>query len=145
MTKIKPDIQYWDLESAPYKAMMDVRAALKSTKLPNGLLELVFLRVSELNGCSYCIKLHSAEAHRTGVDQRLIENLGDWRKDQALPSNTAAALAWAEAVTTLFAGLDRIECLNDLRGHFSDAEVTELTVAVSQMNAMNRMAISLSG
>lgn len=107
------------------------------------LLGLVRLRASLLNGCEYCINLHSAELRKLHEPEARIEGLADWRNSDAYTHRERAALAWTEAVTNIQDGHVPDAIYDEMRAHFSEAEAVNLTLAVTTINAWNRLAISL--
>lgn len=110
--------------------------------VPRPLLDLVWLRVSQVNGCAYCVDLHSREAAEHGATQRKINHVAAWWESPLFDAREQAAMAYAEAVTRL-PGQKVPDDVYDLAArHFSDRELADLTISVAVMNAWNRMAIS---
>ncbi len=110
--------------------------------IPAGFRALVELRVSQINGCTYCIALHTKEATAAGEPEVRIASLPDWRGSAHFTAREKAALAWAETITRIESERAPTPLYDDLREHFSDTEIVDLTLIVSQMNAWNRLAIS---
>ena len=117
-------------------------AAKKEVKLIEPRLHaLVELRVSQINGCAFCVDLHATEARAAGEGQQRLDCIAVWRECQFFNESERAALAWAEALTDISRqGAPEI-LYEDLKRHFSDEEVVDLTLIVAQMNAWNRLAI----
>jgi AhpD family alkylhydroperoxidase len=113
------------------------------TGLAPTLLELVRLRVSLINGCGYCIAKHIGELHKHNETPGRIEAVADWRNSDAYTHRERAALAWAEALTNIQAGHAPDKVYDEVRAHFSDVETVNLTLAITTINAWNRLAISL--
>ncbi|MEM9729951.1 MAG: carboxymuconolactone decarboxylase family protein [Myxococcota bacterium] len=111
--------------------------------LDRKLHELLNLRVSQLNGCAYCIDMHYKEARNAGESEQRLYGLAAWREAPYYSDKERAALAWAEAVTKLDDdGLD--EALwNEVRDHLSVEEVSNLTVAIIAINGWNRWNIAM--
>ena len=110
--------------------------------IDNALRAIIELRVSQINGCAYCVDLHTAEARKAGETQQRLDCLTVWREVPFLNADEKAALAWAEA-TTLIAGHGAPKPIYDaLSAHFSDQQIVDLTLIIAQMNAWNRLAIS---
>ena len=105
------------------------------------LLELVRLRASLMNGCEYCVGLHSNELRKHNEPVERITGVARWRESEAYTEQERAALRWAEVVTDIQEGHAPDAEFAALREHFSDAEVVNLTLAVSSINAWNRVAI----
>lgn len=106
------------------------------------LRALVELRVSQVNGCAFCLNQHSEEARHAGEDQQRLDVLSAWRETTFFTDKERAALAWAEAVTHLGPHGVADEVFDALRPHFDDKEITDLTLVIVTMNAWNRISIS---
>lgn len=111
------------------------------TSIDRKLRALLELRVSQINGCAYCVDLHTREARHAGEATQRLDCLPVWREVPFFTDAEKAGLAWAEALT-LIAGNGAPEALyKALFDHFSDAEIVDLTLIIAQMNAWNRLAI----
>ncbi len=113
------------------------------TGLEAVLLDLVRLRASLLNGCEYCIHLHSAELRKLHEPDERITGLADWRGSGAYTQRERAALAWCEALTNIQEGHAPDALYAEVRAHFSEVETVNLTLAITTINAWNRIAIAL--
>jgi len=111
--------------------------------LEASLLGFVRLKVSLMNGCEYCIHLHTAELKKLNETEERIAGVADWRGLEVYTKRERAALAWAEAVTNIQDGHAADPIYDEVRAHFSDVETVNLTLVVSTINAWNRIAISL--
>jgi len=111
--------------------------------LEASLLGFVRLKVSLMNGCEYCIHLHTAELKKLNETEERIAGVADWRGLEVYTKRERAALAWAEAVTNIQDGHAPDPIYDEVRAHFSDVETVNLTLVVSTINAWNRIAISL--
>jgi AhpD family alkylhydroperoxidase len=107
------------------------------------LLEMVRLQVSLINGCEDCIQLHSAKLKKLHEPEDRIAGLNDWRGSNAYTQRERAALAWAEAVTNIQDGHAGDAQYDHMREHFSELEAVNLTLAITTINAWNRLAIAL--
>jgi AhpD family alkylhydroperoxidase len=107
------------------------------------LLDLVRLLASLMNGCEYCIHLHTAELKKLHEPEERIAGLGDWRSSSAYTQRERAAFAWTEAVTNIQDGHAPDAVYAQVREHFNEAETVNLTLAITTINAWNRLAISL--
>jgi AhpD family alkylhydroperoxidase len=105
------------------------------------LRALVELRVSQINGCAYCLNLHTQEARHAGEDQQRLDVLSAWRETTFFTAKEQAALAWAEAVTLLGAHGVAQDVFDALKSHFTEREIVDLTLVVVTMNAWNRLSI----
>jgi AhpD family alkylhydroperoxidase len=113
------------------------------TGLELSVRELVRLRVSLMNGCEYCIEMHTAELKKGNETEERIAGVADWRGSSAYTQRERAALGWAEAVTNIQEGHAPNAVYEEVRAHFSDAETVNLTLVITTINAWNRIAISL--
>ena len=110
--------------------------------LPAVLLEIVRLRCSQLNGCEYCVGLHSAELRKHHEPETRIAGVANWQNTQSFTQREQAGLRWAEVITNIQHGHASNEEYALVREHFDDAEVVNLTLAIASINAWNRMAIA---
>jgi AhpD family alkylhydroperoxidase len=113
------------------------------TGLEQVLLDLVRLLASRMNGCEYCIQLHTAELRKLHEPDTRIAEVVEWRGSDAYTQRERAALAWTEALTNIQDGHAPDEVYDKLRAHFSDVETANLTLAITTINAWNRLAIGL--
>ena len=113
------------------------------TGLEASLRELVRLRCSLMNGCEYCVGLHTSELKKMGESEERIASVADWKNSQAYTKRERAALAWAEAVTNIQEGHASDVVYEAVRAEFTDVETVNLTLVISTINAWNRIAIAL--
>lgn len=125
------------------KSMGAVYAHVLQCGLPHELVELVFLRISQINNCAYCLDLHARDLRKRGVGAEKLALLQAWREAGALFSESEqAGLAWAECVTKVAeTGVPEMD-YQVARKTFSEKELVDLTIAIGLMNAYNRLAIS---
>ncbi|KAA0592187.1 AhpD family alkylhydroperoxidase [Azospirillum lipoferum] len=115
--------------------------AIRGSGLPTGLIHLIDLRVSQINGCTYCIDLHSKEARHDGQSEQRIAALAEWERSELFLPDERAAFAWAEALTRT--QHDRIDdAYRELQRHFNAEQIAQLTVTAAQINAWNRIGIA---
>ncbi|WP_417358735.1 carboxymuconolactone decarboxylase family protein [Gallaecimonas pentaromativorans] len=131
------------------KAMMALEIYLaKQSKAEDGvdkpLMELVKIRVSQLNKCAFCIDMHTKDARAMGETEQRIYALNAWHETPFFSARERAALAWAEANTLLPQGGVSDALYQDLRQHFNEAQLTNLTLAVAIINAWNRFGVSFA-
>jgi AhpD family alkylhydroperoxidase len=107
------------------------------------LLGLMRVRASLLNGCEYCILVHTAELRRLNETEQRIATVPDWRDSDLYTKRERAALAWTEAVTNIQDGHAPDVIYDEVRAHFSDVETVNLTLVITTINAWNRLSISL--
>ncbi len=123
-------------------AMIGLEQVARKAGLPRPLLELVKVRVSQMNGCSYCLDMHTKEARRGGESEQRLYALAAWHETPFFTPRERAALFWAEALTNIAQGVpDTV--YSAVSEHFSDHEIVALTSAVVAINAWNRWAISM--
>ena len=113
------------------------------TGLEPVLLDLVRLLASRMNGCEYCIQLHTAALRKLHEPDTRIAEVVEWRGSDAYTQRERAAFAWTEALTNIQEGHAPDEVYDEARAHFSDVETVNLTLAITTINAWNRIAISL--
>jgi AhpD family alkylhydroperoxidase len=139
-----PRVPYTTLAPDAFGALISLGKAIAQSPLEPVLVDLVYLRVSQMNGCAYCVDLHWRDLVKSGVDLQRLNSLPTWREVPAFYSpREQAALAWAESMTDLHASHVSDDDFAALRPHFSDAEIAHLSFAVASMNAWNRMGISM--
>lgn len=131
------------LSPAAYQGLLATNTALAASPLGLPLVELVYLRVSQINGCSYCLGMHSQALRECGVAQDKLDCLAGWRVSELFDDRERAALAWTETLTYVHDKGAPDELYEPLKAHLSDIEISDLTLAVSLMNAFNRLAVGM--
>ena len=135
-------IDYPRVAQGAYRAMAGLQRYTQESGLEHSLLELVKLRASQINGCAYCLDMHSKDARAAGETEQRIYVLSAWREAPFYTARERAALEWAEAVTKISEGVSE-ELFESVREHFTEQELVDLTMAVVTINGWNRLAISL--
>lgn len=125
-----------------FELLGKVEAEVGSTPLDVGLRHLVKLRVSQINQCAYCVKMHALEARADGETDERLDRLVVWAQVSDFSAGEKAALAWAEALTVIDHRTDFGAMRAALRIHFDDVEITALTAAIAMINLWNRIQIS---
>ncbi|HEU4846349.1 MAG TPA: carboxymuconolactone decarboxylase family protein [Burkholderiaceae bacterium] len=123
------------------KAMIALEGAVNKLGLETSLLDLIKLRASQINGCAFCVDLHSSDARKAGESERRLYAVAVWREAPFFTERERAALAWTEAVTLISQTHAPDADYEKLCAHFSDAEQVNLTVAIATINGWNRLAI----
>ncbi|CAO3418502.1 carboxymuconolactone decarboxylase family protein [Azospirillum endophyticum] len=124
-----------------YATMFATTKAIRGSGLPAGLIHLIDLRVSQINGCAFCIDMHGKEARHAGQSDERVAAVAAWEGSDLFLPDERAAFAWAETLTRT--GHDRIdEAYRALQRHFSAEQIAQLTVVVAQINAWNRIGIA---
>jgi AhpD family alkylhydroperoxidase len=136
-------IQYATVYPEAYKAMMALTHAVEKTGLSPQLIDLVDYRVSQLNGCAFCLDMHSKDLRARGETEQRLYMLSAWREAPHLyTSRERAALAWAEAVTRL-ENQQISDAVYDMTSkEFSEIELTQLTLAIVAINGWNRLNVA---
>jgi AhpD family alkylhydroperoxidase len=131
-------------EFAPkgYEALFGLYKYTRQTGLDHQLLDLVDLRASQLNGCAYCTDMHWKDLRAAGVSEEKLSLLSVWREAPGFTDRERAALEWCEAVTLVADSHVPDEVYRIAREQFSEAELVNLTLAISTINVWNRMAIA---
>ncbi|GEP05235.1 carboxymuconolactone decarboxylase family protein [Methylobacterium oxalidis] len=130
---------------AAIKAMMAVESSLRAGVLEHGLLELVKLRASQINGCAYCIAMHATAARKSGETEMRLYLLDAWREAAVFSERERAALAWTEALTRLAETGAPDDAYSALAAAFSEAEQVQLTLQIGAINLWNRLQVGLRG
>jgi AhpD family alkylhydroperoxidase len=135
-------LEYAKAATAGIEAMRGLEAYVRQCGLDPSLLELVKLRASQINGCAYCIDMHTKDARARGESEQRLYALNAWEETPFFTDRERAALAWTEAVTQVAQGHVPDEVFDVARKHFQDKELVDLTLAVVAINGWNRLAIS---
>lgn len=140
---MKPRISYEKAPAEPMRALRSLEAYLHNhSGLATNLLDLVKLRASQINGCAYCIDMHSKDLRAAGETEQRIYELDAWRETPFYSDRERAALEWTEAVTLISQGHVSDEVYERVRQHFNEDELVNLTLAVSTINVWNRLNIA---
>ena len=123
------------------KALVNVEAYVAQSGLEHGLLHLIKMRVSQINGCAYCLHMHSSDARKGGEREERLYLLDAWEESAMYTPRERAALAWAEALTNVKETHAPDAAYEFLRSRFSEKEVADLSIAIAMINAWNRLAI----
>jgi AhpD family alkylhydroperoxidase len=124
------------------KAIADLHTCLHGCGLDQGLLELVKLRASQINGCAYCIDMHTKKMRASGESEQRLYLLSAWEEAPLYTPRERAALAWTEAVTLIAQSHAPDAVYDEVRKHFTDEELANLTLAICAINSANRMSIA---
>lgn len=132
-------------QTAPdvYAALGGVSKAVTASGMDRALTELVKLRVSQINGCAFCLQFHLNIARRLDIDPRKFDLLAGWRDAGIFTARETAALAWAEALTTMTDPAARDAALGQARAAFDESELVFLAATIASINAWNRIAVGL--
>lgn len=139
---MKPRIQYGKVAPEGMKAMRGLEKYVRQCGLEGSMLELVKLRASQINGCAYCIDMHTKDARAQGEQEQRLYALVAWQETPFFNERERAALAWTEAVTKVGEGHVADSLYENARRYFSEKELVDLTFAIVAINGWNRLAIS---
>ncbi len=138
---MKPRIQYAEAAPEGLKAMLGLESYVRHCGLEGPLLELVKLRASQINGCAYCVDMHTKDARAEGEREQRLYALVAWEETPFFSDRERAALAWTEAITKIGEGHAPDPVYEQARRHFSEKELVDLTLAIIAINGWNRLAI----
>ncbi|WP_145156265.1 carboxymuconolactone decarboxylase family protein [Pseudomonas oryzihabitans] len=131
------------LSPAAYQGLIATGQALAQSALGLELVELIYLRISQINGCAFCLGKHAETLRGQGVSQAKLDRLAGWRISELFDARERAALEWAETLTAVAEKGAPDAAYEPLKARFSDAEIADLTFAVALMNAFNRLAVGM--
>ncbi|HRX86724.1 MAG TPA: carboxymuconolactone decarboxylase family protein [Phycisphaerae bacterium] len=130
-------------QSEPFRAMLKVEQYLAHCAVEKSLLELVRMRVSQINHCAYCIDMHWKDARAAGESEQRLYGLPAWRESPYYTARERAALAWAESVTLVAETGVPDDVFAQVSAEFSEDEIVDLTWAVMAINAWNRLNVAM--
>src|SRR6266498_3867067 len=131
-------LNYLEVGPGVVKAMFGLGGYLAQCGLETSLLNLIYFRVSQINGCAYCLDMHSKDLREAGETEQRLYVLDAWREAPFYTERERAALAWAEALTKLTHGSVDDKIYQEARKQFSEEELIDLTFAVITINSYNR-------
>jgi AhpD family alkylhydroperoxidase len=139
---MKPRFNYAKAAPGVYKAMDALDQYLAGCGLEKALLDLVRLRASQINGCAYCLDMHWKDLRAMDETEQRLYSLDAWAESPCYTDRERAALAWTEAVTLVADGRVPDAIYEEVRAHFNEKELSDLTLALATINAWNRLSIS---
>ena len=139
---MKTRMEYWKIAPGAFKAMSSLEAHLRESGLDKGLLHMVKLRASQINGCAYCIDMHWKDARAMGETEQRLYGLDAWEESPYYTDRERAALKWTEALTLIRDGHAPDAVYDHVRSQFNEQELADLTFVIAAINAWNRMAIA---
>ena len=142
MSHVQQRMNYVAAAPGGFKAMSGVETYLASSSIEAPLRHLVKLRASQINGCAYCIDMHWKDARAHGETEQRLYGLGAWEEPTYYTDRERAALRWTEALTRVTDGHVPDRVYDEVRPHFSDQELADLSWVVAAINAWNRVAIA---
>jgi AhpD family alkylhydroperoxidase len=134
-------LAYWTAAPDAVAALRGVSKYVKESGLDVKLIDLVWLRISQINGCAYCCDMHAHDLRKAGEKEQRLDCLAAWREAPFFSARERAALAWAESLTHIAETRAPDADYQAVRAEFSDKELADLTFAIALMNAWNRVAV----
>lgn len=139
---MEPRLNFFKANPEAMQAMAGIEQHIARSSLEKPLMELVRLRTSQINGCAYCLDVHTADARKGGEDERRLATIGVWRETPFFTERERAALEWAEALTAVADARVPDEVWARVSPQFSAKEIVDLTMLVNAINGWNRFAIA---
>ena len=134
-------LNYFAVAPKALEPMMALEANIAASPLGVTLIELVKMRASQINGCAFCLHMHSRDARAAGEAEERLYLLNGWRESSLYTDRERAALAWTEALTLIAqTGAPDVD-YDGLKPHFTEAEIVDLTLLITTINAWNRLAV----
>jgi len=141
---MKQRINAYEKGKGALQALYGLGIYLSKSPVEKSLLNLVYYRVSQINGCAYCLDMHSKDLRAAGETEQRLYVLDAWRETSLYSERERAALAWAEAVTKITNGQVSDDVYEEAAGQFSEQELIDLTLAVTTINTYNRLNIAFA-
>ena len=139
---MKPRMNFQQAAPDTIKALGALEAQVQASGLEKSLIELVKTRASQINGCAFCINMHTQDARKNGETEQRLYLLNAWRESPVYTDRERAALAWTEAVTRISETHAPDDVYEEVRAQFSESDTVNLTMLIAAINAWNRIAIS---
>jgi AhpD family alkylhydroperoxidase len=134
-------INYYGVNPRALEGMMTLEAHFKDTTIEPLLRDLIKMRVSQINGCAFCLHMHSKDARAQGEREERLHLLAAWRESSLYTPRERAALRWAESLTNIAQTGAPDGDYEGLKDHFSETEIVDLTLLITTINAWNRIAV----
>ena len=138
-----PRLEFAKASPEAYKAMLALSKYTNECGLEHSLLELVKTRASQINGCAFCLQMHTREARKAGETEERLHLLPAWREAPLYTPRECAALAWTETLTLVTECHAPDAVYEEVRAQFSEEETAKLTLAIAVINSWNRIAVGL--
>lgn len=135
-------LKYTELAPSSYQALLALDKTLADSPLGKGLIDLVKIRVSQMNGCAFCLDLHVKEARTRGEKELRIHHLALWHESSLFNEREKAAFAWAERLTPMGSQGIPDKDYQEVLKHFSEKELADLTFAIGTINFWNRLGVA---
>jgi AhpD family alkylhydroperoxidase len=135
-------MNYYQAAPDTIKALVALEEQIQASGLEKSLIELVKTRASQINGCAFCINMHTQDARKQGETEQRLYLLNAWHESPLYTDRERAALAWTEALTLIAETHAPDDVYEGVRAHFSESETVNLTMLIGAINAWNRLAIA---
>jgi len=139
---MQPRFDYFKADPASVQAMIALEKHVTTNDLPHNLRELIKLRASQINGCAFCVDMHSRDLRKSGETEQRLNLLCVWRESPLFTDKERAALAWTEAVTLVSQTNVPDDVYEEFARHFTELERVQITLLIGTINSWNRLAIS---
>jgi AhpD family alkylhydroperoxidase len=139
---MQPRLNHYTADPASLQAMLQLEKHVTSNGLPHNLRELIKLRASQVNGCAYCVDMHSRDLRKHGETEQRLHLLCVWKESPLFTEKERAALAWTEAVTLVAQTQVPDEVYEEFARHFTAEEQVQITLLIGTINIWNRLAVS---
>lgn len=140
---MEPRIDYWDIAPDALKGMLNLEKTVNESDLESSMIELVKLRTSQINGCAYCIDMHTKDARKAGETEQRLYALNAWEETDFYSERERAALKWTEKLTEISECHITDELYESVQEHFSEEDLVILTLSIVAINGWNRLATGL--
>lgn len=138
---VEPRLDFYTASPDAMKAMLALEASVNKLGLEPSLIELIKLRASQINGCAFCVDMHTTDALNAGETPRRLHGVSVWRETPFFTARERAALAWTEAITLLSQTHAPDADYQAMRASFSESEAVNVTLAICTINSWNRLAV----
>jgi len=140
---LKNRINYFKVAPEALEKIMELEKYVKKTAIDKGLRELIKIRVSQINGCSYCLDMHTKDARKLKVSEEKIDNLRNWKESDIFNDKEKIAFELAENITLVSEKGVSDELYLQVREHFDEKDYVDLVMIINQINMWNRLSISM--
>lgn len=138
---MQPRFNFFKASPEAYKAVVALEEFVQNSGLERRFIHLIKLRASIINGCAFCVDMHVKESRHDGLSEQWINLMSVWRESPVYDARERALLGWVDAVTNIAQTGAPDEAYEQLKAHFSEEEMTKITVAIGTINIWNRLAV----
>lgn len=138
---MQPRLNYYNTVPEATNAVLNLENYVKECGIDPQLLHLIKLRASQINGCAFCIDMHTKEAKKDGETEQRLYLLSAWRESPLYTEKERAVMAWTEAITKLPEHLVSDELYENLKQHYTEEDIVKITLAINMINFWNRFSV----